>query len=566
MEKKVKINGMGEIKLDSSNYKASGGQADIFCVNGKAIKIYKNPKQMIPVEKIKELQGIKHPNVLAPQEIVYEKSKAIGYLTDFKDNCLPLCQLFTKTFKKNNNITDQQVNDLIGQIQDIVKYIHDAGFLIVDLNEMNILVDENFSEVFFIDTDSYKTPSYKADAIMESIRDPQIKDNKWTENSDWFSFGILSFYLWVGIHPYRGGHPDYKPKEWVKKMKDGVSVFDPKAKLPKPFRDFSMIPASHLEWFKKMFLGNKRLAPPTLADFSSNIESQFEFDVDISDGHFDIDLVAETKGDIIDFYSFMGVPYWVQNDGIYKDGIMDTPIRKSKINEKIKLIDIGGNMPVAVVLNGTDLSCYNFRTQDVLQKVHSEGFFVKGDKVYSVNQGKMIEISFNRFGNKIVGGLKVVAGVMKLSTNVFEGLVIESIFGETHFVIPYERNRQNCVNTLKISELGSYRIIDAKMEENICVVYAEHNGIYSRFIFSFEEDYKTYTVRVENDVPLGPISFTVLPNGVTALATESTLEIFKDSGVKVISNPPFSNVNKLYNVLGTVHYIDGNQVYKAKMK
>ena len=563
MNKDVSINGIGNIKLDSSNYKASGGQADIFVVNGKAIKVYHDSKLMIPVEKIKELKAIRHPNVLSPQEIVFEKSNPVGYMTDFKKDCYPLCQLFTKSFKNDNNISNEQINNLVVQMQSIVKHIHKSNCLVVDLNEMNVLVDKGFSQPFFIDTDSYKTPSYKADAIMESIRDPQIKNNKWTEESDWFSFAIITFYLWVGIHPYRGGHPNYKPKDWIQRMKDGVSVFDPQARLPKPFRDFSMIPASHIEWFKKIFLENKRISPPELGDISGIVSVGIDFQIDISDGQFDIELLYEYQQTINTFYRFCGVPYWTSHDGIYKDNVKVKKLEKSTI---CKLVDVGANTPVSLELKNNLLYCYDLNGNSLYDPIYSEGFFVKNNKAYSVHQGKMTEVDFRRFA-KISPVLRNTTGVMKLSTNVFDGVVIQSIFGEMYFVVVYEKNNRVCVETTKIPELKEYRVIDAKMEENICVVHGERKGKYDRFVFSFDEkDYSKYSLRVDGDITLGDVSFTVLPNGVVALATESTLEIFKGSGVKVVNNPPFSNNNKLFNILGTVHYIDDNKIYKAKMK
>lgn len=57
----------------------------------------------------------------------------------------------------------------------------------VDLNELNVLVGSSFVEPFMIETDSYQTPSYRATAIMDSIRDRLVPTGQFALLTDWFS-------------------------------------------------------------------------------------------------------------------------------------------------------------------------------------------------------------------------------------------------------------------------------------------------------------------------------------------------------------------------------------------
>ena len=79
-------------------------------------------------------------------------------------------------------------------------------------------------------------------------------------------------------------------------------------------------------------------------------------------------------------------------------------------------------------------------------------------------------------------------------------------------------------------------------------------------------DYNGYTVRVSKDVSYSEINLTVMPNGVAVMATESDVEIFKDTSVKAVDSPPFDSTTKIYNESGVIHYIDGKDIYRVKMK
>jgi len=77
------------------------------------------------------------------------------------------------------------------------------------------MITNNYKTPIFLDVDSYQTPSFHADALMESVRDPLIQNNKFTELSDWYSFGIVVFQMYIGIHPFKGRHPNFKKNEWL---------------------------------------------------------------------------------------------------------------------------------------------------------------------------------------------------------------------------------------------------------------------------------------------------------------------------------------------------------------
>ena len=56
---KLSIKGKGDVKINSSDFVTSGGEAKIYRRNKLIYKIYHNPSEMIPDGKIYELQEIK---------------------------------------------------------------------------------------------------------------------------------------------------------------------------------------------------------------------------------------------------------------------------------------------------------------------------------------------------------------------------------------------------------------------------------------------------------------------------------------------------------------------------
>jgi DNA-binding helix-hairpin-helix protein with protein kinase domain len=196
------IKGKGHIiDLNNKNFLAQGGEGSVYVIGKTAYKIYNDPKKMLPLGKIRELSVLTDKNIIKPDEVLTVKNQEVGYTMRFVDDTYALCQLFTKAFRQRNNLQHDTMFKLIQSLQNLVKHIHEKKILVVDLNEMNFLASTDFKDIYAIDVDSYQTPTYKATAIMESIRDRHTKN--FNEGSDWFSFAILAFQMFIGIHPYK---------------------------------------------------------------------------------------------------------------------------------------------------------------------------------------------------------------------------------------------------------------------------------------------------------------------------------------------------------------------------
>jgi serine/threonine protein kinase len=214
---------------------------------------------MLPVAKIQELSVLTTPQIIKPEELILdEKQKVVGYTMRYVKDGTPLCRLFTKTFKDNNRLTSDVVFKLVRDMQETIKHVHSKNILIVDLNEMNFLADKKFSKILFIDVDSYQTPNFPAPALMDSVKDWHAKG--FNELTDWFSFGVVSFQLFMGVHPYKGKHPKISGLE--DRMKQNISVFDSSVSLPAVVPPLTTLPKEYREWYKAVFQDGKRLPPP----------------------------------------------------------------------------------------------------------------------------------------------------------------------------------------------------------------------------------------------------------------------------------------------------------------
>jgi len=558
MKLDLQIENMGRITLTDKNYVAAGGEASVYVKDRTAFKIYHSQSKMIPLPKIQELGKLTSKNVLKPKSVIRNKNnKPIGYTMRYIKRSHPLCKLFTKGFKRKNKLGNTDIVQLVKEIHSTISQIHSNGCLIVDLNELNLLVSSKFDIPYFIDVDSYQTPSYKATAIMESVRDRLVKNNQFTELSDWFSFAILAFQLYIGIHPYRGRHPDYKAADWGKRMDDGVSVFDSDTTLPRVCNDFSVIPVKQREWFEALFVRNERSIPPFVDVVAPVIAVPATYLGGTAD--FEIEEIWKMEQKVLSVFNFMGVDYMVGEENVFKEkAVLPSCIK----DYQTELCESSDMTPIVCKLKD-DLLTFETIGRTEVGKINATKMMYKDGAIYSTWDCYLTENTFDRIGQKVFHKTRVAANISDLSTKVFDGVVFQDLLGKCYVTLPYEKGK--CL-TVPVKELDGYRILEARSESNICGVMAERKGVYYRFVLVFNDNFSSYTVTRADNVTYGPINFTVLPNGVCIMVVDSDVQVFKGDHLRVINDPPFDASTRLSNSSGKVYFVDNNKVYSVKMK
>lgn len=560
---KYEVNGRG-IDLTDKHYKAEGGQAKIYVRDGIAYKIFHDPSKMIAPAKIRELSQLKLANVLAPQHVVKNsQGREVGFSMPSADNFEFLCKLFSKGFRNRNKITPQNIVELIKRQQLTLQQIHDLQFLVVDYNEMNFLVDnKTYENPFFIDVDSYQTPSFPADALMSSVRDRQVVNQKFTTLSDWFSWGIVTFKTYIGVHPFGGEHPAFGGEGVLdKRMDAGISVFDKAIKLPPACQDFSVIPKAHLDWFKRTFVRNERTIPP-MADPNLILAAPVTKLVSGNE-KFAADEEAVFMSDILGVEVINGSRYYLTDASVFQEKV---EVLKFSTRDKIRgIIPAGVSFAIAEVnkYSGTVVFCD--ASKNLIGEIAGDNFSLANGCIYTTNNGKLIENSFVTLGARPVHQTLIVGDVFAPNAKLFQGVVLQDMLGQAFATIPFVKGSSASV---KLPELNGKRIIDAKYLKGFLVVIAEQHGAYERFVFKIDTSTHTYTCRVTPKVDLDVVNFTVLQNGLCILViNDKRVEAFFDNvKVKSVDKPPFDSEDALYSEGNKVMVIKGSKLYKITLK
>jgi len=554
----VRIPNKGDITLTQADFKAAGGQGSVYVKSATAYKIYANPSQMILPAKLQELSALTLPNIIRPLEMIYDQqNNAVGYTMRHVEKAYALCQLFPKAFRQRMNLTPDAMLQLVHKLRAGVQHIHSKDILLVDLNEMNFLVAEDFRDLYFIDVDSYQTPSFPATALMESVRDRHAK--QFDECSDWFSFAVVSFQMFIGIHPYKGTHKKLPTMD--ARMQANVSVLNPAVTVPVACLPFDVIPTNWRDWYKAVLEDGKRLPPPTEAQATVTLAA-VQVQHQTGSHQFAITKWLEFDSDVIAHQHNLTVT----KANVYAGGnrIASLPWPDAKVTTSPRQQHI-----IAAWLEGQQLRACNLSTDvDVTADIRGEKLMLNDGRIYLKGGVSLSELTFIELPNKLLIAVKPVGNVLPNATQFFDGVAMQNLLGA--FYASFFPASGVCYQT-RLPELDGHQIIDAKAERKVLIVLAAKNGIYDKFIFRFDDTFATYDVRVCADVTLTGINFVVLASGVCLhLNDRDELELFENrkgaTELKVISDPAISGDDKLLSDGHQALLARGNKLYRIAMQ
>jgi serine/threonine protein kinase len=562
---KVTVRGKFDVDLEKNDFVTEGGEGKIYSKNGLIYKIYEDPNNMIPDGKINELKVLDRDNIIIPLDVVFYKKSIVGFTMKEVKDTSPLCQFFTTPFRNRNGITPKHTTDLVENIQKGIEFIHSKDCLIVDVNELNFLVD-NKSKVdpWFIDTNSYKTPSFPATAIMDSIRDWRSQD--FSQLTDWFSFSILCFQLFVGLHPYRGSHPDYGRDSLAIRMRDGISVFNKKVSVPNATRDFSCIPSEYMRWFESLYIDNKRIAPPSAAGVMHVI--QVKTHVVTSTAKFKIQMLQEYPDLIIGAKTIFGRRFVLTKNKLF-DGKLSYDIGE---NPSIILTPKLGKS-IAVYLKDEILNLIEAQSG---KEINMPGWSIAADKkfvidntLYIKRNDRISEISVFESGERYLYSPKNICTVMPKATKIYGAAIYQNVLGRAHISII---NPVGGVNQIFIPELDGVRIIRANYESKMFIAIGIKDSKYHRFIFRFSDCFSKYDMIKFEDIPSNEsVNFTVLDNGLSVMINHDgqvdiMSNVMGDSKITNVLDPDISTDMILFKNGQEVLFYKENKVYSLSMK
>ena len=563
---KYYIRGKKSIKLDQSNFIAKGGEGSIFVVGNTACKIYEDRSKMIPEAKIQELQTLSRPNILNPLDIIMDRKNIhVGFTMNRVSNTIPICQIFTNTFRTNNpNLTVDVINELVENIRETTQFIHAGKCLIVDGNELNYLVvDGDFKTAYFIDINSYQSPSFPATAIMPSIRDWSTND--FSVLTDWYSFAIIACQLFIGIHPYKGKHPKYKKGDIQKRVVDHVSIFNSKVLIPRTVRDFGYIPTNYMDWFIDLFEKGKRTLPPTTGGAIGEIKEKII--IIHSNDNFEIKILREFDEPIVSHINLFGKEIIRTQNKMY----IDQDIHSLSPGVKVVFTPKDLNTIFMKVKKGT-FEVRPLKGKVIKPHVNATDLVVFDNHVFLRNEGDLHELSFMEVGNnKSIASVRMTWKIAPYASQIFDGVIFQSILGTPYLTVPRQDFRQTHLSMYNthIPELDGYRVLDAKYELGVCMVLGHKDNSYDKLIFKFQ-DHVRYICRVIKDVDDHSVNFVTLENGIVISISGDVMEVFSNNvssnTIKSIKDPDIDSDMKLCKRGTSLRFFRENKLYSIKMK
>jgi len=550
-----------QIQLGKIDFKAQGGEGSIYVKGSTAYKIYSDPRRTIPEAKIHELSRLTEPNIIRPLHLLFDKqNRPVGYSMRHVGKAHALCQLFPKAFRQRNNLTPEKILSLVRRLQAGVSHIHAHQILLVDLNELNFLVAHDFSELYFIDVDSYQTQMFPATVLMESVRDHHSKS--FTEDTDWFSFAVVSFQMFVGIHPYKGTYAQLpqqadKSHKLAARMQANISVLHHGVTVPGSTLPFSVIPSIFLDWYRAVFEDGKRMPPPehmrgvlhlspasTLSAVKSKalVVSEYrDFDSEII--WYDAAMTITEKSVYFDGRSFDKPPFDV----------------KLAISPKQRHL-------IAAYMDHTVVRFHDLSTnKEIPTEINGEEVMSSNGKFYVKQAENILEVNLIELPNSLILGLHPIANVMMQATQLFEGVAIQNLLGTK-----YASVLRGACYQIRLPELDKYQIMSARIQHTVLVIVAIHSGRYDKFVYRFADDFASYDVRTIADIGSTDINFTVLDTGVVLhVIDDGKLEIFSSlrnsARVRVLEDPFLEGDVRLFHLGKQALVASGRKLFKVSL-
>ncbi len=568
---KVHLENRGALTLRQTDYVTEGGEGAIYRKGDHIIKVYHDPQKMVQndlTNKIRLLaSSLSHSSIVTPQGLVLNSNQQpIGYYMPFiTGEAYP--RLFTNEYRNQSGFDTSGVTMLSAKMHEVMRYTHQQGALMVDANELNWLADiKDIRQPvpYVIDVDSWQIDRFKAAVIMPSIRD-------WhggiSEASDWFAWGVVTFLLYTGIHPYKGKLDGYKPGELERRMKDNASVFVPGVKLNRAVRDFGIIPGPLLDWYEATFTQGERVVPPSpLLTGKANTQlGQIMRMVTTQTGGLIFEKLLELPGEKI-------ISVWPSGVVRTNQGNL-VEIAKKHLVGKVQ-----GRRATVVSRNGgwviaeeqSDIWSWCFVDQggnkhNLSVPLPTKTVLRSNERVFAVTETELVELILQVF-NKPVLALGQRWQILGKSTRWFQEIGISDVLGAIHLIAPFG---EDAIAIVRAPELDGLSIVNAKAGHRyVVVVTLNQNGEYERHSFAFNKDWKQYAY--ERELVDGPeLNFTVLSKGVVASIMEDgelTIMVPFQGDKKVVSDKDLSTALRLSRIGDRVVYQKDGVLWSLRMR
>jgi len=568
---KLELEGIGALTIRPSDYVTKGGEGEIYRHGNHILKLALDPNQLVTNDtpgKVRALRSaLTHPSIVVPRGLVTDsRGKVLGFHLPYVSS-EPYPRLFTTTWQKQHHFNTMSATNLATTMHDVVTHTHQASALMVDGNELNWLADVKDirqPNPFIIDVDSWQIGRFKASVVMPSIRDWHTP---LSPASDWFAWGVVTFLLYTGIHPYRGTLSGYKPGELDRRMQDNASVFRPEVKLNHTVRDFTTIPGPLLDWYRSTFEDGVRTLPPlpTATGRAQTAVGRVLRAVTTSTGGLTYEVILRIPGDDI-------ITLWPCGMVRTSSGAL------VEITSKRVLAHVTGTRVAVVARDHGYLIAELIGTQWQFRFVSRTGgetqltlpanitTVVRNDnRLFIATENELCELTLHHFATPLltIGKRWPILGN---STEWFGGIGVSDVLGAMHIVMPLANGEG--VAMVRTPTLDGTRVLSGDGLGNIVTIYTiDHTGQYHRHEFAGQKDWQIHTV---STLPVDTIEphHVTLPKGVVADIRdegELTITVPSSSVTNVVRDRDLTTAMHLRRIANTVVYLKDGALWSLRM-
>lgn len=534
------------LQLTDRDFLAEGGEGKVYVQGSWAYKIFHDPKRALPKAKLIELAKLDRPEILGPRRLIENQDGTLaGYAMPFGKG-EPLCKFFTESYRAQVGFSEDDAVKLAGKMQDILAWIHSHRCLVVDYNEHNLLVDPSQTPLH-IDVGAWQTLTHPATALMEHIRDPKMSGLTFTEGSDWFSFSVVITQLYLGVHPYRGRHKDYKPIAWRQMMEKGISVFNREVKLPQGARNFTAIPRGHRAWLEGVLEHGARTAPPAAGALGAPVVTPMPVP---SSGKVSLELIAKYSARIRDVLFHEGTPYVVTATGVFQG---NTLLTTGSMQRKFALIPTEGGAPIWAEWNAQREEL-TVQLTNKTQIIPTQSFTVIHGRLWTTDGTYLRENKIVRFGpNLTLLSTRPAAGAVP-TARFGDGILVQPMPGSDRFSLLLKTGG---VQTIKIPELAGWRILAATGRERLVQVLGRKNNDLQLVTVILDDAGRVETTLVEPWADYEVPSLVITAKGLVVRLTKTELRLWRDPRQPTVIPDPGLNP-------GARLWVDGADVYASE--
>jgi hypothetical protein len=570
---KVVLKERGPLTLNPSDYVASGGEGVVYRKGHTGIKIYHDWRAKLAdniPDKLALLGKLRHPAIVSPQGLVVDESghMPLGFYMPWAGG-EPLPRVFTNAFWTRTGFDISHAKTVAERMREAVQYVHGEGVVLVDANEMNWLAelnDPSNPKVCLLDIDSASVGRWNAKVIMPSIRDWHTRE--FTALSDWFSWGVVTFQVFTGVHPYKGRLDGFGLHALEERMRANASVFASGIHLNRAVRDFRLIPGPLLDWYHATFENGERTLPPEVFAHGSSKYTPAQA----------LHITVTTTGSLI-FEKLFNDPtdsvVHVYSCGVIRlasGALVDVSTKrciKATCSSFCEVVTADGGWIVADRQTGvwqlSHISGASLQETPLRMSISARAVVSSEGRMFAVSQSGLTELKVRFLGKPILAVGKTWR-LMWNATNWFDGVGVEDALGSTFLAIPF--GKSSCAH-IRVPELDQMTAVTARVAGSlVLVICADKQGVYHRLLFLFDSGFTSYECYAS--VVQGPeLDATILPRGVVAEIErdgELTISVPSRKIANVVSDKHITTDMELTRWDERVLYIRTGALWSVRMK